>query len=107
MSWQSWAVIGGMALTNFILRLVPIAVLSRMRIPRPVERWLSYVPVSVMAAMVATEVLRPGGIWLSPWKNAYLVAALPTAFIYHRTRSLLGATVAGVLAFLAMRYLLG
>lgn len=107
MSWQIWAVIGGMAVTNLILRLVPIAVLSRLRIPRPVERWLSYVPVSVMAAFVATEVLRPGGVWLAPWGNAYLVAALPTAFIYHRTKSLFGATVAGVLAFLAMRYLLG
>jgi branched-subunit amino acid transport protein len=107
MSWQIWAVIGGMAVTNFALRLVPIAVLSRLRIPHPLERWLSYVPVSVMAAMVATEVLRPGGVWLAPWSNAYLVAAVPTAFIYHRTRSLLGATVAGVLAFLAMRYLLG
>jgi branched-subunit amino acid transport protein len=107
MSWQIWAVIGGMAVTNFALRLTPIAVLSRLRIPRPVERWLSYVPVSVMAAIVATEVLRPGGIWLVPWRNAYLVAAVPTAFVYHRTRSLFGATVVGVLAFLALRYLLG
>jgi branched-subunit amino acid transport protein len=107
MSWQIWAVIIGMAITNFVLRLAPIAVLSRMRIPRPVERWLSYVPVSVMAAFVATEVLRPGGVWLDVWRNPYLVAALPTAFIYYRTKSLFGATVAGVLAFLAFRYLLG
>jgi branched-subunit amino acid transport protein len=107
MSWEIWAVIAGMALTNFVLRLVPIAVLSRLRIPRPVERWLSYVPVSVMAAFVATEVLRPGGAFVAPWSNAYLLAALPTAFIYYRTKSLFGATVAGVLAFLAFRYLLG
>jgi branched-subunit amino acid transport protein len=107
MSWQIWAVIGGMAVTNFVLRLTPIAVLSRLRIPRPVERWLSYVPVSVMAAIVATEVVRPGGVWLTPWSNAYLLAAVPTAFVYHRTRSLFGATVVGVLAFLALRYLLG
>jgi branched-subunit amino acid transport protein len=107
MSWQIWAVIAGMAVTNFALRLTPIAVLSRLRIPKPVERWLSYVPVSVMAAIVATELLRPGGVWLAPWQNAYLFAAVPTAFIYHRTRSLFGATVVGVLAFLALRYMLG
>jgi branched-subunit amino acid transport protein len=106
MSWQIWAVIGGMALTNFALRLFPIAVLSRLKIPRPVERWLSYVPVSVMAAFVATEVMRPGAAWVVPWSNPYLFAAIPTAFVYHRTRSLFGATVAGVLAFLAFRYLL-
>jgi branched-subunit amino acid transport protein len=107
MSWQIWAVIGGMAVTNFVLRLAPIAVLSRMHIPKPVERWLSYVPVSVMAAVVALELLRPGGAWLLPWRNAYLFAAVPTAFVYHRTRSLFGATVVGVVAFLALRYLLG
>jgi branched-subunit amino acid transport protein len=106
MSWQIWAVIGGMALTNFVLRLLPIALLSRLNVPRPVERWLSYVPVSVMAAFVANEVMRPGAEWVVPWSNPYLLAAIPTAFVYHRTRSLFGATVAGVLAFLAVRWLL-
>ena len=102
--WR-WAAL--MAAITFALRALPITVLSRVHIPEPVERWLSFVPVSVMAALVATEVLRPGGVWLSPLRNAYLVAALPTAFVYHRTRSLFAATVVGVVAFLAMRYLLG
>lgn len=107
MSAAVWAVIAGMAVTNLVLRLAPIAVLSRVRIPRAVERWLSYIPVSVMAALVATEVLRPGGAWPAPWANPYLLAAVPTAFVYRRTRSLFGATVVGVVAFLAFRYLLG
>lgn len=102
-----WATVIGTALTNIVLRLTPIAVLSRLRMPRPIERWLSYVPVCVMAAIVSTEVLRPGGHLIAPWANPYLLAAIPTAFVYRFTRSLFGATVAGVLAFLAMRYLLG
>lgn len=102
-----WITVIGMAATNIALRLTPIAVLSRMRLPRPVERWLSFVPACVMASIVATEVLRPGGAWLAPWANPYLLAAVPTAVVYRFTRSLFGATVIGVLAFLAMRYLLG
>jgi branched-subunit amino acid transport protein len=102
-----WAVILGLAVTTFLLRAIPIALLSRLRLPRSLERWLSFVPVSVMSALVVGEVMRPGGVWLPPLHNPYLLASLPTALVYHRTRSLLGATVAGILAFLAMRALLG
>jgi branched-subunit amino acid transport protein len=102
-----WTVIIGMALTNVVLRFVPLAILSRLALPRVVERWLSYVPVTVMAAILATEVLRPSGAWLPLNDNPYLLATVPTALIYWYTRSFLGATVGGVIAFLAFSYLLG
>ena len=103
----AWSVIVGMAVTNLALRLLPIAALSRLRLPATLERWLSYVPASVMAAIVTTEVLRPSGRWQPVFANPYLLAALPTALVYRLTKSLFGATVSGVLAFLAFRYLLG
>lgn len=103
----AWTVILGMGAANLALRLLPIAALSRLRLPAPLERWLSYVPASVMAAIVTTEVLRPAGQWQPVFANPYLLAALPTALVYRLTKSLFGATVAGALAFLAFRYLLG
>jgi branched-subunit amino acid transport protein len=102
-----WSVIAGMAVTNVVLRGAPIAALSRLRLPAVVERWLGYIPVSVMAAIVATQVLTPEGSWLPLWHNPYLLAAVPTALVYRFTRSFLGATVTGMVAFLAFRYLLG
>lgn len=102
-----WAAIAGMAVTTYLLRALPITVLSRLHIPRPVERWLSYVPVSVMAALVAGEVFRPNDRWLPLAHNPYLLAALPTGAVYYFTRSLLGATLAGIVCFLAFRALLG
>jgi branched-subunit amino acid transport protein len=102
-----WGLLIAMAIVNLALRLTPIALLSRVRLPLPVERWLSFVPASVMAALVATEVLRPGGRWTAPWSNIYLFAAVPTALVYWKTKSFLGATVTGMLAFLALRYFLG
>ena len=56
------AVIVGMAVINFGLRFVPLAVLSRVSFPRPVMRWLSFVPISVMGALVATEVVGVEGV---------------------------------------------
>jgi branched-subunit amino acid transport protein len=102
-----WGLIGGMALTNIVVRATPISVMSRLELPEPVRRWLAYVPVSVMAAIVAVQVLRPDGRLSISLTNTYLLATVPTALVYRFTRSLLGAVVTGVIAFLAFRYLLG
>ena len=102
-----WSVVAGMALANFLVRFIPIAVVSRMDLPRPVMRWLSYIPASVMGALVAGEVFRPGGAWTPPLVSPYVWASIPTALVYWRTRSFLGATVTGMLSFVALRALLG
>ncbi|PKQ20405.1 MAG: branched-chain amino acid ABC transporter [Actinobacteria bacterium HGW-Actinobacteria-6] len=102
-----WIVVIGMALANFALRFIPIALLSQLKLPRPIERWLSFIPVSVMSALVVGEVLRPDGVWLPPLSNPYLFAAIPTALVYYKWRSFLGTTVAGILFFLVFRALLG
>ena len=101
-----WAVVVGMALANFLVRFVPIALVSRVDLPKPLMRWLSFVPVSVMGALVAGEVLRPGGVWTSPLTGASLYAAIVTGAAYYFSRSFLGATVAGMASFVALQHLL-
>jgi branched-subunit amino acid transport protein len=102
-----WAVIVGMALANYLVRFVPIAVLSRVALPEWLRRWLSYIPVSVMATLVIGEVVRPDGVWLPPLTNPYLWAAVGTGAVYWRFRSFLGASLAGIVFFLALRAALG
>ncbi len=102
-----WAVIIGMALANFAVRFPPLALLSRIDLPGPLRRWLSYIPVAVMATLVVGAVVRPGGVWLTPWSNPYLWASIATGVVYWRTRSFLGATLAGIVFFLALRTVVG
>jgi len=102
-----WAVVIGMGVINFALRFPPIAVFSRTRIPAPLMRWLSFVPISVMGSLVALEVLRPAGQWSNPLTSPYLWAAVVTGFVFRFTRSFLGATVAGMGSFVLLRYLMG
>ena len=102
-----WTIILGMALTNYVLRATPFLALSRVNLPDWAQRWLDYVPVSVMSALVVSQVLRPDGAWLTPWHNPYLWAAIGTGFVFWRWRSLIGATVVGLVLFLAFRWLLG
>jgi branched-subunit amino acid transport protein len=101
-----WGVIVGMAIANFALRFVPIALLSRVEFPKPIMRWLSFVPVSVMGALVASEVLRPGGAWSNPVTGASLYAAAITGITYHFSRSFLGATLAGMASFVALQHVI-
>lgn len=108
MSTQAiWGVIMGMALTNFALRFTPIALLSRLRLPGWLHRWLSFVPVAIMATLVSGEVLRPGGSWMLTLESPYLWASVATGAAYWRFRSFLGATLAGIVFFLALRSVLG
>jgi len=102
-----WAVIGLMAITNFLVRFPPIAIVSRLRLPEPLMRWLGFVPAAVMGALVAGEVLRPGGEYFISLRSPYVLAAVPTALVYAKTRSFLGATLTGMLFFVAFRALIG
>ncbi|MDO8848654.1 MAG: AzlD domain-containing protein [Coriobacteriia bacterium] len=102
-----WAVIAGMALANFAIRFPSLAILSRAELPGWLRRWLSFIPVSAMATLVVGGVLRPNGEWLPPLTSPYLWASLITGLVYWRFRSFLGATLAGVIAFVALRAALG
>lgn len=102
-----WAIALGMGVVNFTLRFTPIAVFARARIPQPVMRWLSFVPIAVMGSLVALEVLRPGGEWRAPLTSPYLWAAALTALTFKLTRSFLGATVVGMGSFVLIRWVLG
>jgi branched-subunit amino acid transport protein len=102
-----WAVIIGMAAANYAVRFLPMALLSRIELPKPLLRFLSFIPVTVMSALTVGEILRPDGRWLTPLANPYLFAAIPTAFVYYKWRSFLGTTLAGILFFLVFRALVG
>ena len=101
-----WIVIVGMAVTNYAVRFLPLTIVSRIDLPRPVARWLSFVPISVMGALVASEVLRPGGAWSNPFTGPSLYAAIITALVFRFTRSFVGATVAGMASFVVLQHAL-
>ena len=101
-----WTVIVGMALLNFAVRFAPMAIVSRINLPAPVARWLSFVPIAVMGALVSSEVLRPDGSWANPVTGPNVYAAIVTALVFRFTRSFLGATVAGMASFVILQHAL-
>lgn len=72
-------------------RVLPLVALSRLALPRWLLEWLRYVPVAVLSALLAIELLSSGRAGVPAIAAAFAVAFL--------TRSLLGTAVAGVAVF--------
>ena len=105
-----WTIVG-MGLVTYLPRLIPLLALSgqagaQNRLPPWFTRWLGYVPVAVLAAMLLPSLLVVEGQARLAWDNLYLWAALPTAWIAWKTRSLVGAVLAGVAVVALGRLLL-
>jgi len=104
--WDIFLIILGSALVTFLPRVLPLMVLSRMELPEWGIRWLNYVPISVMAALVGQELLLHDGQLVSLFTNVELMAALPTFLVAILTRSLLGTVVAGMVSIMILRFFL-
>ncbi|WP_232698362.1 AzlD domain-containing protein [Brevibacillus daliensis] len=102
--WDIFLIIAGSALVTFIPRVLPLMVLSRMNIPDWGMRWLHYVPIAVMAALIGQELLVKGNNLTPIMSNLELFAALPTFLVAIFTRSLMGTVVVGILSMMLLRY---
>lgn len=99
-------VIAGAAVVTLVPRVVPLVLLSRITLPEGVVRWLGYVPVAVLAALLAQSVVLPGGQIALPPQNLEILAIIPAILVAVRTRSLIGTVVAGVASMALLRLLL-
>ncbi|ULO05066.1 AzlD domain-containing protein [Paenibacillus sp. 19GGS1-52] len=97
-------IIIGAALVTFIPRVLPLMLLSRITIPSWGMRWLNFVPIAVMSALIAQELFVQNGEFTFPSNNLELFAALPTFWVAIKTRSLLGTVVTGIISLMILRY---
>lgn len=103
-SGYTLAVIVGISIVTFIPRVVPLVLLSKMEIPKWGIDWLKHVPVAVMAALLAQELLLSEQVFSIKDNALNLAAALPAFLIAIFTRSLLGTVMIGVLSLMILRF---
>lgn len=97
----------GMMVVTYLPRLLPVWLLSSRKLPVVVERWLSYIPPSVLAALLLPELLASNHR-IDPVANqAYLIAAVPSFLIVWRTRSMFAAVIVGMLVVAGLRFFAG
>ena len=98
---DKFLIFAGMALATYFTRYAMIATLGR-EVPSLLRRWLRYVPVAVLAALVAPAALAPQRrleIGLHAW------AVLAGAAVAWRTRNVLLTILSGMAAFWLLRML--
>lgn len=85
-----------MAVVTVVPRLLPVWLLAEQKLPDLVVTWLRYVPVAVLAAMLAPGVLLTHGQLDLSWSNLYFWVTIPTLLIAWKTRSLFVTVIAGM-----------
>lgn len=84
----------GMMLVTYIPRMLPLVVLARVNIPQIIMDWLKYIPVAVLAALLAPELMVVNGN--ISFINAGVVAAVPCFIVAFRTKNLFYTVFVGM-----------
>ncbi|WP_028391299.1 AzlD domain-containing protein [Bacillus cihuensis] len=105
-NWYIISVIIGSAIVTFIPRVLPLVVLSKLEIPEWGINWLKHVPVAVMAALLASELLLHDNKISLQANSLSIITAIPTLLVAIYTKSLLGTVLVGVSTLMIFRYLL-
>lgn len=87
----------GMAVVTYIPRFLPLLLLSKKEISPSLNQWMSFIPASIFAALVASDVF----FWenafnMNPLDNIKLLPSILVSLIALKTKSLLWSMSAGV-----------
>ena len=88
----------GMTLATYIPRMLPLVVLTRTGLPALALKWLSFIPVAVLSALLFPALFMKSGHLFFSLQNIYLVAAIPTILVAWFSRNLFATIIVGILA---------
>lgn len=89
-------IILGCALVTFLPRILPFVVVRNLDLPKPLLKWLSYIPVCLLTALVVQGVMDPNTKTTPALDWISLAAIVPTLLVAIRTKSLLATVITGV-----------
>ena len=95
--------IAGMMLVTVLVRYPVLAIVGRIKLPERVFRALRFVPVAVLTAIIAPELLIRDGAPAFTLGNAYLCGGLVALVVAWRWGNLLITILAGMGCFVLWR----
>lgn len=123
---NEWVMIAGMALVTFTPRYGVLALLGRVEMPKPLFKALRFVPVAVLSAIIAPDLLlKEFSVSIIPQngflvasivskdsvffatQNSFLMAGIVAAIVSWRTKNLMLTIVLGMAVFLLWRAVVG
>lgn len=100
-----WLTIVGMGLITFAIRLAPFLLPASAQLPEWLLRALRYVPAAVLSAIIAPELLMPGGTFDLSLGNERLLAGLVAVLVAWRTRNVLMTVGVGMVVLWVLQWL--
>ncbi len=94
----------GCALVTAIPRVFPLMYLSVESLPKSALKWLSFVPVAVMAALLFPDILVKNNALFISMDNTYLLAAIPSLLLSWYTKSFFGTIACAMLTVALLRH---
>lgn len=93
-------IILGMALVTFIPRVFPLLFFSKYKMNKELERFIRYVPISILTALVIKEIFFIDGNLSFNLSNPNIVPAIVTLLVALKSKSI-GLTIgAGLLVYI-------
>lgn len=91
-----FAVILGMSLVTYIPRMLPLVILSKIDMHPLLLKWLEYIPVAVLSALLAPELFTADGQLALGFENKSLLAAIPCIVTAVKTKNLFLTVFVGI-----------
>ncbi len=103
---RPWAIVMSMGLLTYAFRVVPIALLERIAIPRIIQRALRFVAPAVLSAIIFPALLRPAGPMELSISNVRILAGALAALVAWRTKNMLLTIAVGMAGLWIVRMLI-
>ena len=87
MRFEVFLMIVAMGAVTYLSRVIGFVIVRTFGVPRAVARWLTYVPVGILTALIVpTLLIRDGRVQIG-LGNHYLLAGLVAAAVAYKTRN--------------------
>ncbi|OOM16196.1 AzlD domain-containing protein [Clostridium saccharobutylicum] len=106
MNLYVWSVIIGGCIVTVIPRVLPITILSKIKLNRKVEEFLTYIPISILAALIAVEIFTDGSKLSVDRNYVELLGAIPTVLVALKKNNLLLTVLVGIISIGILRAIL-
>lgn len=93
------------ALVTWLARVIPFILVKYRGLPKIVERFLQYLPVSIIFTLILSSITKGEVGHLPTFKWLDLVAVFPTMYIAFRYRNLVMTVVFGVILVAILRFI--
>lgn len=103
MNLYVWSVIIGGCIVTVFPRILPITILSKIKLNKKVEEFLTYIPISILAALIAVELFTANNKFTIEGNSLELLVAIPTILIAIKKNNLLLTVIVGVASIAILR----